>query len=118
MPTDGALGFLPSLTALMHLDLSGCKELTAAGLAPLGALPQLESLRLQHCAGLRGPAALAPLAPLSRLTALNLGGCTNIYGQSLRALRWAAAQQGCCGCLRRRVATRSALAPAASPPTH
>lgn len=87
-PADGALGFLTSLAALQHLDLSGCKELTPGGLQPLAALPQLESLKLQHCSGLRGPSALQPLSALARLSALSLGGCTQIYGQALRALRW------------------------------
>ena len=38
---DGALGFATALGRLQLLDLSGCKELTAAGLAPLGALSQV-----------------------------------------------------------------------------
>ena len=83
---DGSLGFLVELTVLQQLDLSGCRDLTPAGLEPLAALPRLEGLRLQHCTGLRGPAALQPLSALTGLTALNLGGCTGIYGQSLRAL--------------------------------
>ena len=92
---DGALGFLTALSTLQHLDLSGCKELSPAGLSPLSALSSLESLKLQHCTGLRGPAALSALSALARLSALNLGGCTGIYGQALRALRCALCMMGC-----------------------
>lgn len=95
---DGALGFLTALSTLQHLDLSGCKELSPAGLAPLSALSCLESLKLQHCTGLRGPSALSALSPLGRLSALNLGGCTGIYGQALRALRCALGMLRCAVC--------------------
>ena len=91
---DGALGFLTALSTLQHLDLSGCKELSPAGLAPLSALSCLESLKLQHCTGLRGPAALSALSALARLSALNLAGCTGIYGQALHALRCALCMMG------------------------
>lgn len=86
LPADGGLAFLTSLPRLRQLDLSGCKELSPAGLEPLGSLRQLGSLRLAHCTGLRGPAALRPLSALSTLTALSLGGCTGLHGHALRAL--------------------------------
>jgi hypothetical protein len=43
----------PPMQSLLHLDLSGCCELSAAGLAPLAPLTHLASLKLQHCVGLR-----------------------------------------------------------------
>ena len=105
----GALGFLrhhstpspahttpPSLSLplplpplpLQSLDLSGCRELNAESLLPLGksCASTLVSLRLQHCLGLKGPNALAGLEPLSFLTFLHLGGCTGLSGQSLMSL--------------------------------
>lgn len=75
------------MQSLKHLDISGCKQLSAAGVAPLSALaPSLVTLRAQHCAGLKGPAALAPLSALTALTSLNLGGCVGLHGAALGAL--------------------------------
>jgi hypothetical protein len=86
LPADGALGFLSTAAALRQLDLSGCRELSSEGMAPLAALSHLHCLKLQHCTGLRGAAALAPLSSLVALTALSLAGCTSLTGLALKAL--------------------------------
>lgn len=128
-PADGALGFATALASLQQLDLSGCRELGPASLAPLAALaPSLACLRLQHCSSLRGPAALAPLSALTGLAHLNLGGCTGIHGQALRALRCGAAPAGGGCAWGRRVARHSQMRcqtlrlppqpPLSYPPTH
>jgi len=85
---DGCLDSLTSLQQLVHLDISGCRELTGAGLAPLAQLNNnsLETLRMQHCIGLRGPNCLVHLAALNKLTLLHLGGCDNMVGTALRDL--------------------------------
>eukprot|EP00887_Chlorella_sp_A99_P001149 scaffold14.g1149.t1 len=94
---DGALAPLSRLHGLSSLDLSGCKDLSPAGLAPLGGL-RLAHLKLQHCLGLRGPAALAALSGPTVLTALHLGGCDNVSLTLLHALpspRLLLPPQGC-----------------------
>jgi F-box/leucine-rich repeat protein 14 len=85
---DGSLDSLTSLQQLVHLDISGCRELTGAGLAPLAQLNNnsLETLRMQHCIGLRGPNCLVHLAALNKLTVMHLGGCDNMVGTALRDL--------------------------------
>ena len=72
---DGCLGFLPALApSLRALDLTGCRGLTPAGLAPLAAASRLHCLRLAHCAGLRGPSAIGAVSALTSLTSLSLAG--------------------------------------------
>lgn len=82
----GAFKDMSFMTSLVHLDLSGCRELSEETLNPLSSLISLKILRLQHCVGLHGANALAALESLSALTYLTLSGCTRIPGSAWRSL--------------------------------
>jgi hypothetical protein len=69
-----------SLTALTHLNLSGCSELPDAALCCVACLPALVYLNLTGCTQLRD---LAPLSTISSLQTLNL---TNCHVQRLQPL--------------------------------
>lgn len=85
---EGSLQCCSSMRSLKHLDISGCKLLTGASLAPLAALTSsLVTLRAQHCTGLQGPVTLCTLSSLQGLTALNLGVCMGLHGAALSPLR-------------------------------
>lgn len=45
---DGALLALTRMARLGVLDVSGCQQLSGRGLVPLGVLPALHTLKLQH----------------------------------------------------------------------
>ncbi len=70
---------------VVSLNLSGCEEITDAGLAHLKELTQLTDLNLVWC-HLITDAGLAHLARLTQLTSLNLFGCALITDAGLAHL--------------------------------
>lgn len=74
--TAADLRVLPPLEGLRSVDLRNCVTLEST--QPLAGLTQLQTLNLEGCTGLQGPAALQGLAGLKELTVLYLSGCTGL----------------------------------------
>mmetsp|Transcript_18612 Transcript_18612/g.37905 ORF Transcript_18612/g.37905 Transcript_18612/m.37905 type:complete len:364 (+) Transcript_18612:167-1258(+) len=83
--TDTALQALAYLPSLRSVRLTACKFISNDGLAPLAALPQLETLDISwsqvNDAGLK-----ASVARCSRLTSLNLTGLAEVTDDGVAAL--------------------------------
>ncbi|KIY98511.1 hypothetical protein MNEG_9454 [Monoraphidium neglectum] len=74
-----------SPSALRHLDLSGCLEVTDAGLAPVAALAALRELVLHNCMKIAAGAVEA-VSRLPALRALSLRGCSQLGDHHIAAL--------------------------------
>ena len=75
---DAILKQVATLSSLLELDLSWCRQI--ADLSPLSPLTSLQSLNLHRCAQI---ADLRPLSALTSLRSLDLSYCTQIAD-----LRW------------------------------
>jgi tetratricopeptide (TPR) repeat protein len=84
--TDAGLTHLRGLTALQYLDLRGCGRVKDTGLANLRGLTALQYLCLRGC-GRVTDVGLALLRGLSALQYLDLEGCTRVTDVSLAFLR-------------------------------
>jgi hypothetical protein len=81
-----SLAHLRGLTALQHLNLDGCKQVTDAGLAHLRGLTGLQYLNLYGCEQVTD-AGLAHLRGLTALQHLILTRCQRVTDTGLKALR-------------------------------
>jgi serine/threonine protein kinase len=90
--TDAGLRHLRGFTALRALGLSGCEQLTDAGLSHLSGLIALESLSLSGCRQLT-EAGLSHLNSLTGLRSLHLSGCARLTDAALARLMFLSALQ-------------------------
>jgi hypothetical protein len=67
------LELLKGLTKLTHLNLIYAKKITAASIAHLAGMTELQSLNLVHIP--LGKGGMKPLAQMTRLTELHLEDC-------------------------------------------
>lgn len=74
---DATLHAVAALTALTHLDLSGCVAITDAGLRAVGGLTGLRALSLWNCLRVTDE-GLDALLPLQQLRSLSLRGCQQL----------------------------------------
>lgn len=82
------LGHLASLTRLVELDLSGCRNVCnepGRGIPALSSMKRLVSLCLHHCERLR-EGALSSLAELPRLGTLDISRCYQLPASDLKHL--------------------------------
>lgn len=79
-------------TTVVNVDLTGRNAVTAAGLAALGSLKQLQTLKLANCTRVDN-AGVAGLASLVNLQALDLSSCDRVTGAGLAPLRGMVAMQ-------------------------
>ncbi|OWK38681.1 protein kinase domain-containing protein [Fimbriiglobus ruber] len=84
--TNAGLAHLRGLTALTALDLKYCEQITDAGLAYLQGLTILTYLDLHGCQEVTD-AGLAHLQGLTALTHLDLGGCQEVTDAGLAHLQ-------------------------------